>query len=204
MRPTREPNAPFVAGPASPRVAPAPRVIGPRGSVPTARHRDERALSAAVTVPVERFLVAAFHQRRVADAVVALRARGWSITPLRRAAPGPAGLSRELERTLRRATLVATVLGALGALAGALLVPSEALIPTLGWIPGPAVGAALLAGVLGAIGFALGLLALLVAPAKSLTPWMEGDHALIAVHAEATTDAIATAVVAAGGSVVAH
>jgi len=208
LRPTREPNAPFVPGPATPRVAPAPRVIGPRGSLPTPQHRrqlDEREISRApALMPIDRFLVAAFDQRRIAAGVVALRERGWTVTPLRRAAPGAGGLSRELARALHRATLAATSIGALGALIGALIVPSEALIPTLGWIPGPAVGAALLAGVLGAMGFALGLLAILVTPSRALNPMIEGSEALLAVHAPESTDAIAAAVVAAGGSVVAH
>lgn len=136
--------------------------------------------------------------------MLALRARGLTVTPMLRAAAGPAGLSRELQRALRRATIAATSLGAIGALVGALMVPSEALIPTLGWIPGPAVGAALLAGLLGAVGFAIGLLAVLVTPQRTLAPLLGGDEALVAVHAAESVDAIAAAVVDAGGTIVAH
>jgi hypothetical protein len=58
--------------------------------------------------------------------------------------------------------------------------------------------------VLGAIGFAVGLLALLVAPSRALSPWLDGDRALLAVYAPESTDTIAAAIVAAGGCVFAH
>lgn len=86
---------------------------------------------------------------------------------------------------------------------GALLVPSEAWVPGFGWLPGPVVGAALLAGILGAVGFALGMLALLAMPARSLAPLAAGDRVLIAVTAVDTASAIA-AIVAAGGAPLAH
>jgi len=205
LRPTREPAAPFVAGPRGPHVAPAPRVIGPRASQPGRRARTEE--SAPERVPVsapERLLIASFDQRRAASGVVELRAHGFTVTPLRRAAAGPAGLSRELARALHRATIAATALGAIGALIGALITPSEALVPHLGWIPGPAVGAALLAGLLGAVGLAVGLLAILVTPQRSLDPILEGSQTLLAVQAEVSVDILAAAIVAAGGAVVAH
>ncbi len=209
LRPTREPSAPFVPGPTAPRIAPAPRVIGPRAT-PARRPRPEDRPEAPApaplrtTIPVQRFLIASFSRARAANAVLALRARGFMVTPMLRAAAGPAGLSRELSSAVRRATIAATSLGALGALIGALIVPSEALIPTLGWIPGPAVGAALLAGVLGAIGFAVGLLAVLVTPPRALGAIVAGDQAIVAVHAAESIDVIAAAVVEQGGTVVAH
>ena len=122
---------------------------------------------------------------------------------LREVRGGPAELSRELANAVRRATIAATCAGFLGAMIGALIVPSEALVPGFGWVPGPAVGAALLAGILGAVGFALGLLALLVMPTRTLTPLAAGDRALIAVMASDSAMAIA-AIVAAGGTPLAH
>jgi hypothetical protein len=187
VRPTREPRAPFVPGPESPRIAPAPRAAQLRAAAPVAR---------AQAVAARAVVIAAFPRERVAGILLALRERGLDATPLREAQPGPAGLSRELSHAVRRATIAATSLGGIGALVGALIVPSEALVPGFGWIPGPAVGAALLAGVFGALGFALGMLALLLMPARTLKP-------LAAIHAPDSATAL-TAVIELAGTAVAH
>lgn len=188
VRPTREPRAPFVPGPQSPRVAPAPRA----GQL--------RAMPAVAKPPVvpRSIVVASFPRERVPGVISALRDRGLDATQLREAQPGPAGLSRELSHAVVRATIVATSLGGIGALIGALIVPAEALVPGFGWIPGPAVGAALLAGVLGALGFALGMLALLLMPARALKPLAAGDRALIAIVGPDATNALAAAIELAG------
>jgi hypothetical protein len=192
LRPTREPRAPFVAGPQLPRIAPAPRAAAVRAMAPAAKPLTGRAI-----------VIGAFPRQRASAALIALREAGVGATLLREARPGPAGLARELGEALRRATIAATCAGGIGALIGALIVPSEALVPGFGWIPGPAVGAAILAGILGAVGFALGMLALLIMPARALKPLVEGDRALIAVTANDSAAAIA-AIATQSGIVVAH
>jgi hypothetical protein len=226
LRPTREPNAPFVAGPAGPRVAPAPRVAVQRSPTRAIAHRAEPIDPVAINhVPMdvaplapandrpilamskntpEAVVVASFPRDRAAAAVLTLRARGLNATLLREASAGPAGLGRELRRALQRATIVATMLGGIGALIGALTVSSEALVPSLGWLPGPAVGAALCAGVLGALGFALGVLALLFTPSRILSPLVQGNRVLVAVRALEPSSAIVAAIVPFGGTIIAH
>lgn len=150
-----------------------------------------------------KVVVASFPLARLPGVLTALRERGLEATVLRRAQPGAPGLARELSHALGRATIAASACGALGALIGALLVPAEALVPGFGWLPGPAVGAALLAGVLGALGFALGMLALLVMPARALEPLAAGDSALVAIAGPQADTALA-ATIELAGTPVAH
>ncbi|MBI2393128.1 MAG: hypothetical protein HYV09_26320 [Deltaproteobacteria bacterium] len=174
-RATREPRAPFVAAPPAPRVATAPRVADPlsrgvagdacgatylvRSSTPPPLVRP----LVAVAPPDACAVVATFEARDVRAAVDALRARGCSVEPIA-AVPGARGQEdggAVAARTVRRASVVATIAAALAAPVGAALLRGEAYLPSLGWWPASALSAAAAAGAIGALAFAIAVIVLL-------------------------------------------
>lgn len=200
LRPTRDAlRAPFVAAPKPPRVAPAPRVVAKAkvstvvvaGAPPTATTTATRTMAVPAPLPAPApaastpgaAVVARFRREAVDRAMITLRARGIVAQRMREAAPGPVGLARELTRSLRRATSIATAFAAVGLLLGALLVPRPALVPTWGWLPGPVVGAAFGAGALAVLGFLVGAISLLFSPAAQLATIAGGAHVLVVARA---------------------
>jgi len=151
-RPTREPRAPFVAGPPGPRIAAAPRVVGAavaREGGPTTRsscgapESESRAREPELLVVLDRTLLPALRE--------AFEARGGSVVLLRdEPVPKPSW-----SRGLDRASLVAATFGSLAAVSGALLGRGETSLPVVGWLPSSVVAAAAFAGGVATLGFAL-------------------------------------------------
>ncbi|MGZ3420883.1 MAG: hypothetical protein ACXWUG_06660 [Polyangiales bacterium] len=168
--------------------------------------RPTRDALADAAHPSGPLVVARFRGDEVERALLVLRARGLVVARLKETAPGAEGLARELAHAFRRTTTTATALGAIGALAGALLSPGEALVPGWGWLPGPLVTASVGAGVLGAMGVLLGALSLLFAAPKTLADAAAGGHALVAIEGTSTanTPLILARVVELGGQPLAY
>lgn len=155
VRPTREPNAPFIAGPPAPPVANAPRVItvsrgtvprelGPRELGPREGPREEPKAS-----PLLHELLVSLPRERLPALCAAVESRGGSLVLL--AENQPAAWKVGFDRP----AFVGCVFATLGAIAGALLGKGETALPVVGWLPASVVCAAAFAGGLGAFAFAL-------------------------------------------------
>lgn len=155
-RPTREPRAPFVAGPPGPRVASAPRVLGAASARAPARCH----VAVAARPGPEEFL-ALFERRQLTALREAIEARGGSIVVLR----DEPVVSEPWSRGFDRAALVAAIFGVIGAVVGALLGRGEVSLPVVGWLPTSVVAAAAFAGGGATFAFTLAFLLDLVAPA---------------------------------------
>lgn len=117
-------------------------------------------------------LVARFGADPVALAplLAAIEPRAVEVRRLDTVAPTevPASAMEALRRVVRGASVGAAGGGALGALLGSLAIAGEALLPSLGWVPGPIVGGALGAGALGVLGFVVAATVLLLSPSATL------------------------------------
>lgn len=202
LRPTRAaPCAPFVSAPPAPRVARAPAVCGEgqrehwTQDAALALGGEPGSALALVEGPADAGWLASLASLASVDAV-ALEIR--SLVPVggalgsRAPSPSPA---------LSRVARVASALGALGAfLGGVAFAGGEGSLPMIGWLPGPVIGAAAGAGVLGLAGVALGAIVALLTrgPATSST----GALAYVRVRTE-DRDALLALVARGGGRIVA-
>lgn len=143
----------------------------------------------AAAPPETSVVVAAFDPRDLRVALDALRARGCSVQPI----AVPARARRVVAQTVDRAAVVATLAGAVAAPVGAVLLRGEAYLPTLGWLPVPAVAAAAFAGAIGALAFAIAVIVLL-SRASLASPVAEPSAWLIAarVRPELLRDLVAS------------
>jgi hypothetical protein len=200
LRPTRAaPCAPFVSAPPAPRVARAPAVCGEgqreRGMLEPALAFGGEPGSALALVegPADaRWLGALASLAMVDELDLEIRA----LVPVG-GALGPPTPSPALSRVAR----VASALGALGAVIGGVaFAGGEGSLPMIGWLPGPVIGAATGAGVLGLAGVVLGAIASLFARGRTKSPG--SALAYVRVRTE-DRDALLAAVVRGGGRIVA-
>ena len=221
LRPTRVALDPAL-GQSSAPIHPAGHPTGPAGfPTPARRRRKARALlasrgSTALGLQIARIsrgpqgsatLVARFPGAMAAGlgpVLASLAVRALEVRRLESVAGElPASLGEALARTLRTASTVAAGLGAAGALAGVVLIDGEALVPHLGWIPAPVVGALLGAGLLGALGMLLGALAVILFPSLSAPRGPASGVVVVVRTRPFDLDAVVAGVVDAGGSIAA-
>jgi hypothetical protein len=115
----------------------------------------------------------------------------------------PTSLGDAFDRIVRMAALTSATCGFLGALACSMLLSGEALVPSVGWIPGPIIGAAIGAGAFGAVGFVIGALIMLLFPAIALRHARRGTVFVIVRARAFDLEAIVGRIVDAGGTIAA-
>ncbi|MEO7095769.1 MAG: hypothetical protein ABI175_21095 [Polyangiales bacterium] len=150
-------------------------------------------------------IVARFQQGMLVEPLVSsLESRALEVRKLETVSTElPANLGDAFQRIVRMAAVSSATLGFLGALACSMLLSGEALVPSVGWIPGPIMGAAIGAGVFGALGFLLGALAMLLVPSMALRHAPRGAVFVIVRARAFDLEAIIGRVVDAGGTITA-
>lgn len=218
LRPTREALRPTHDGSSSGPVGVPPRARSRRVGRSWLRRTTLETQGIPRSERVDEELTRLGEMKRGAAIIVARFVDGPLLSPLlsslepraievRRldtvAADLPESMADAIRRVLRFAATTATTFGALGGLIGALLVGGEALLPALGWVPGPIVGAATFGGALGVIGLLLGAIAMLVFPRLAMHHARGGSVFVIVRARSFDLSAIVTRLVDAGGVIAA-